>query len=306
MKKIVKAIKLIGNPAKMVVRLNSHGFARLFSDKFFLKCEYKHTFGKKLDLKDPKTYSEKLQWLKLYNRRPEYTAMVDKYEAKKYVADIIGEEYIIPTLGVWDRFEDINFETLPDQFVLKCTHDSGGLAICKDKAEFDLEKARKKIERSLKRNFFHAHREWPYKNVKPRIIAEQYMEDSVTAELRDYKFFCFDGEVKALFIATERASATEETKFDFFDADFVHLDFTNGHPNAVTMPEKPQCFELMKELARKLSDGIPHARIDFYEVDGKVYFGEITFYHWGGMMPFDPPEWDRTFGDWIKLPEKVK
>ena len=275
-------------------------------DEKYVKKAYRLAFGKELDLDNPVTFNEKLQWLKLYNRKPEYTAMVDKYEAKKFVADLIGEEYIIPTLGVWDKFEDIEFDKLPDKFVLKCTHDSGGLVICRDKSRLDMAVARKKINKSLRRDYYMANREWPYKNVKPRIIAEQYMEDSTTAELRDYKFFCFDGEVKALFIATDRASATEETKFDFFDADFEHLPFINGHPNAKVQPEKPQQFELMKQLAAKLSADIPHVRIDFYEVDGKVYFGEITFFHWSGMTKFDPPEWDRVFGNWIKLPEKTR
>ena len=278
--------------------------SHILPDKMYIKLKFYSRMGRFPDLKNPKTFNEKLQWLKLYNRNPEYTRMVDKYEAKKYVADIIGEEYIIPTLGVWDKFDDIDFDKLPDQFVLKCTHDSGGLVICRDKSKLDKDAARKKIEKSLKENYYWSTREWPYKNVKPRIIAEQYMEDGATAELRDYKFFCFDGEVKALFIATERASLTEETKFDFFDGDFVHLPFTNGHPNADVQPKKPEKFELMKKQAGILSKGIPHARIDFYEVDGKVYFGEITFFHWSGMMPFEPAEWDIRFGDWINLPQR--
>ena len=274
----------------------------LLSDKAYLKFTYRVKFGRRLDLDDPKTYNEKLQWLKLFNRKPDYTTMVDKYAVKDYVAEKIGEKYIIPTLGVWDSFEDIDFDKLPDQFVLKCTHDSGGLAICRDKSSFDKNAAKEKIEKSLKYNYYKkGGREWPYKDVPRRIIAEQYMEDEKTQELRDYKFFCFDGEVKALFIASERYS-NEETKFDFFDADFNHLPFTNGHPNAKVLPEKPVCFEEMKELAAKLSVGIPQARIDFYEVNGKVYFGEITFFHWGGMKPFDPEEWDYKFGEWIKLP----
>ncbi len=304
MNKIVKAIKLLGNPEKLVVYLNLYGFARLIPDKVLVQCEYKHCMGKKLNLDKPQTFNEKLQWLKLYNHNPEYTTMVDKHAVKKYVADIIGEEYIIPTLGVWDRFEDIDFDALPDQFVLKVTHDSGGLVICRDKSKLDVEAAKRKINKSMKRNYYLIHREWPYKNVKPRIIAEEYMEDSVTTELRDYKFFCFDGKVKALFIATERASTTEETKFDFFDENFCHLPFTNGHPNAAKLPAKPENFELMKEFAKKLSKGIPHVRVDFYEVDGRVYFGELTFSHWSGIVPFDPPEWDEKWGEWITLPEK--
>lgn len=256
--------------------------------------------GKKLNLKNPQTYNEKLQWLKLYDRKPEYIKMVDKYEVKEYVASIIGKEYTIPTLGVWEKFEDIDFEKLPNQFVLKCTHDCGGLVICKDKQNLDIASAKEKINRCLKRNYFWAMREWPYKLVKPRVIAEAYMEDKKTGELPDYKFFAFDGKVKAMFIATERQSG-EETKFDFFDENFNHLPFTNGHPNAEKMPEKPATFEEMKKLAEKLSSNIPQVRVDFYEVDGKVYFGELTFFHWSGVVPFEPEEWDTIFGSWISL-----
>ena len=286
---------------KWFYRLERRNFLRILSDKTYLKLAYRLKFNKKLNLKAPQTFNEKLQWLKLYDRKPKYTKMVDKYEAKRYVSDIIGEEYVIPTLGVWDSFDKIDFDTLPEQFVLKCTHDSGGLVICKDKATLDLEKARRKIEKSLNTSYYWQGREWQYKNVKPRIIAEQYMEDKETAELRDYKFFCFNGEVKALFIATDRSSESEETKFDFFDAEYNHLPFTNGHPNANELPKKPRSFELMKKLAAELSVSIPHLRVDFYEVDGKVYFGELTFSHWSGMKPFEPDKWDYTFGDWIDL-----
>ena len=276
----------------------------LIPSKLWLSYNFKRKMGYSMDWKNPKTYSEKLQWLKVYDKNPLYTALVDKYEVKKYIADVIGEEYIIPTLGVWDRFEDIDFDSLPDRFVLKCTHDSGGIAIVKDKATFDKEKARKQFKIALARNPYNTNREWPYKNVKPRIIAEQYMENEATHDLRDYKFFSFDGETKAMFIATERGSETEETKFDFFDMDYNHLDFRNGHPNADVLPEKPQCFDEMHALADKLSRGIPQVRVDFYEVNGRVYFGEMTFFHWSGMKPFEPAEWDRTFGDWITLPPR--
>ena len=278
---------------------------RCIPDKLYISIMYFIKMKKTINWKSPITFNEKLQWLKLYDRKPEYTMMVDKYEVKKHVAEIIGEEFLIPTLGVWDSFDDIDFETLPNQFVLKCTHDSGGLVICRDKKLLDKDAARKKIERSLKRNFFYVSREWPYKNVKPRIIAEQYMEDHNTKELRDYKFFAFNGVARAMFIATERGNEAEETKFDFFDMEFKHLPFTNGHPNAAVEPEKPETFEEMVRLAEKLSANIPHLRVDFYEVNGKPYFGELTFSHWAGMMPFKPAEWDKIFGEWIALPQSV-
>lgn len=253
-----------------------------------------------LNLDNPHTYNEKLQWIKLFDRNPLYTTLVDKAAVKEYVTSIIGEEYIIPTLGIWKRFDDINFDELPNQFVLKCTHDSGGLVICKDKKNLNLQQARQKINKSLDTNYYLIGREWPYKNVPRQIIAETYMEDSNTHELRDYKFFCFDGTPKALFIATDRQNR-KEPYFDFFDMDFKHLPMKHGHPNAPSIPEKPVCFELMKELSAKLSKGLKEVRVDLYEVDGKVYFGELTFFHHAGMVPFEPVEWDRIFGDWIVL-----
>lgn len=288
---------------KIVGRLASWGVFNRMPDERYIKLIYWARMGKKLNLGNPQTFNEKLQWLKLYDRKPEYTRMVDKYEAKKYVADIIGEEYVIPTLGVWDRFEDVDFDTLPNQFVLKCTHDSGGLVICRDKSQLDLDVAKKKINRSLRTNFYLHGREWPYKDVNPRIIAEKYMEDSEAQELRDYKFFTFDGVAKALFIASDHQKADEETKLDFYDMNFKHLPFTNGHPNADIELAKPQRFEEMKLLVEQLSQGIPQLRVDFYEVNGKAYFGELTFSHWSGLMPFESEERDKTLGDWIKLPE---
>lgn len=427
---------------------------KLLSDKAYLSLQYRCLCQKWIDWENPKSFNEKLQWLKVYDHNPEYTQMVDKYEAKKYVASIIGEEYIIPTLGVWDSIDDIDWDSLPNQFVLKCTHDSGGLVVCRDKFKFDRIAAIKKLKASLSRDFYYSSREWPYKNVKPRVIAEKYMEDNPSnpavadltdykffcfngepmycqvirdrhtketidfydmewnhmpfvglnpvarngltpvarpkhldemaeickklskdipfsridlyiindkeyfgevtfypyggmgvftpndwntrigdlihlkgefrggynisvdnnikivkyvypsPELTDYKFFCFNGEPKAIFIASDRLDPTVDTKFDFFDMDFNHLDFSGGHPNATKPILKPACFEQMKELARKLSKGIPHVRVDFYEVDGRVYFGELTFYHWGGMAPFEPEEWNYKFGEWIQFPKK--
>lgn len=295
-------LKLIKNPAKIVYIMDKCGVSKFISDRTYLELKYRANFGKKLNLASPRTFSEKLQWLKLYDRKPEYVVMVDKYEAKKYVAERIGKEYIIPTLGVWDRVEDIDFNSLPNQFVLKCTHDSGGLVICRDKSQLNIEEAKKKLNRALKNNFYYLFREWPYKNVKPRIIAEEYMEDAATGELRDYKFFCFDGVAKALFVATERQKVGEEVKFDFYNMKFEHLDFRQGHPNSKEEISKPETFDVMWSLAEKLSKGVPQLRVDFYEVNGKTYFGEMTFFHHAGLMPFDPEEWDDIFGGWIQLP----
>ena len=218
------------------------------------------------------------------------------------MANLIGDEYIIPTLGVWERFNDIDFDKLPNQFVLKCTHDSEGLVIVKDKSKLNVAEAKRKIETALKLNFFYIGREWPYKNVKPRIIAEQYMEDHVDGELRDYKFFCFDREPKAMFVASGRSK--NETRKDFFDLEFNHLDIYQHYPNAKEI-RKPLRFDIMIELARVLSKGFHHVRVDFYEVNGNVYFGELTFYPASGFSPFIPEKWDKIFGDWLKLPDSL-
>lgn len=271
-------------------------------DKLYLRLKYYCRMGKWLHLKHPTTYNEKLQWLKLYGRRPIDTVLSDKYAVKEYITNTIGAEYVIPLLGVWDMFDDIDFDKLPNQFVLKCTHDSGGVVICKDKSSFNIESARKKINNGLSHNFYVFSREKAYKDIPRRIIAEEYKEDPEAGELRDYKFFCFDGEPKVMFIASDRQAEGEETKFDFFDMDFKHLPFTNGHPNAKVPPRKPIKFEEMKALAAKLSVGIPHVRVDFYEVNDQVYFGEMTYSHWGGMTSFEPEEWDLIMGSWVKLP----
>lgn len=281
------------------------GILKWISDEKYVKRMYKKKLNKDLNLDNPVTFNEKLQWLKLYNRKPEQTKMVDKCDVKEYVSNVIGKEYIIPTLGVWDKFSDIDFDKLPDKFVLKCTHDSGGLLICKDKSKLNLKKEKLRFDLIMKRNYYYRCREWPYKNVKPRIIAEPYLEDKEYGELRDYKFFVFSGKVKSMFIASNR-QGDGDTYFDFFDENFNHLEVTNGHPNAPQMPEKPKNFEKMIELAERIGKDEPQIRIDFYEVDGKVYFGEITFFHWSGMVAFDPEEWDKTFGEYIKLPLNEK
>ena len=284
----------------IIIKLANNNLLNWMPDEMFLKTKYRAIFGKRLDLKRPRTYNEKLQWLKLHDRNPEYVKLVDKYEAKAIVSKIIGEEYIIPTLGVWNKPEDIDIKTLPEQFVLKCTHDSGGLAICRDKSKFNLEEARNKLAEAMKHNYYWKGREWPYRNVHPRIIAESYMEDHVTGELRDYKFFCFNGVVKGMFIASDRQKPVD-TKFDFYDANGSHLDIRQGHPNADTIPSLPVNFEKMKELASVLSKGFKQLRVDFYEVDGAIYFGELTLSHFDGMMPFIPEKWDKVFGEYIQL-----
>ena len=259
----------------------------------YLKLLYKIKTGRKLHLKKPETYSEKLNWLKVYDRNPLYTKLVDKYEVREYVAEKIGEKYLIPLLGVWDTFEEIDFATLPEQFVLKCTHDFGSVAIVEDKASMDREAVCKLINDELKYNFYYRGREWAYKNVKPRVIAEKFMSDG-KARLVDYKFFCFGGKVEFMFIATGRGS---DLRFDFFSRDFQHLDITNGVPNADVAPEKPKLYDEMIEIAEKLAAEIDNVRVDLYEIEDKIYFSELTFYHNGGMVAFDPYEADVKLGE---------
>lgn len=273
------------------------------SNRAYLSLKYRLIFKKKLNWNTPTTYSEKIQWLKLYGRTSINNIMADKYLVKDYVARSIGERYVIPLLGVWDNVDDIDFASLPDKFVLKCNHNSGtGMVICHDKSMLDIGQVKRGLQKGLKENYFPISKEFAYKDIPRKIIAEPYMEDSETKELRDYKFFCFDGEPKALFIASGRLKGEESVTFDFFDMDFHHLPVTNGHPNSSVAIERPKGFEEMKKLAAQLSVGIPHVRVDFYEVDGRVYFGEFTFSHWGGLMPFEPAEWDEIFGSWIHLP----
>ena len=271
------------------------------SDRLYLKYQFHYVFGRKLDLKKPRSFNEKLQWLKLYDRYPLYTTLVDKYSVKEWVAKLIGKQYVIPTLAVYNDVEQINLSDLPDQFVLKCTHDSGSIVICRDKNSFDLEAAKQVLRKGLSKDFYSKHREYPYKNVVRRVIAERYMEDSKTNELRDYKFFCMNGVCHAMFVATERMK-DDGPFFDFYDTSFNHLSIVQGHPNNPNMITKPESFEVMKEWAEQLSKGIPNVRCDFYEVDGKPFFGEMTFFHFSGLVPFKPDEVDYHWGEWIKLP----
>lgn len=278
---------------------------KFLGDETYTRLKYRLIFRKKLNLDKPITLNEKIQWLKLNYRKTEYISLVDKIDVRKFVSDKIGDEYLIPILGVWDSPDEIDFDSLPNQFVLKCSHDSGSVVICKDKSSFDKSAAIKRLKNKYQKSLYWWNREWVYKQLKPRILAEKYMEDSKSGELRDYKFFCFNGQCKMLFIATNRQNSNKSTTFDFFDIDYNHIDVRQGHPNATPLPEKPENYNEMISLAECLSDGIPFVRVDFYEVNGKTYFGELTFFHDGGMVPFEPEKWDSVFGDWLKLPELV-
>ena len=287
--------------------LNYRKMLNWLPDKVFLEAAFRARFGRKLNLNNPETFNEKLQWLKLYNRKPEYTKMVDKYLVRDYVKEKIGEEYLIPLLGVWDDPEKIDFNELPMQFVLKCNHNSGlGMCICKDKNSQDINKVKEELKKGINQNYYLTSREWPYKDVPRRIIAEKYMVDESGYELKDYKFYCFDGKVKLVMINSDRMSS-EKTKANYFDENYQPLDFVWGYENAEIPPQKPEKFEEMKYLAEKLSEGITHVRIDFYQTPSGIYFGEITFFDGSGFDAIEPIEWDYKIGSWLKLPmEKVK
>ena len=296
-----KLIKAVKNPLWFFGVVLRHCFSRFMNDRTFIKLDYFSGMGKFPNLEKPTTYNEKLQWLKLNDIHPEYSRLVDKYEAKEYVRKILGDEFIIPTLGIWESFDEIDFETLPNQFVLKTTHDSGGVVVCSDKSKFDREAARKKLEKSLKHNYFYEHREYPYKDIRPRIIAEKYLEDESGYELKDYKIFCFNGEPKLVEVDFDRFNGH---KRNVYDLNWNLIDLIIKFPGDKSRKiEKPIHFDEMLYVAAQLSKGIPHVRVDLYNVNGKIYFGELTFFHGSGMEKFDSIEWDYKLGNLIKLPQ---
>lgn len=279
------------------LKRNIKYFLRFIPDKTYLKLYYFAVFKKKLNLANPCTFNEKLQWLKLYDKKDIYITMVDKYEVKKYVSDIIGEEFIIPTIGIYDSFDEIDFDKLPNQFVLKCTHDSDGIIIVNDKAKFNIKESKKLINKCLKRNYFYSGREWPYKKVKPRIIIEKYMGDN----LADYKFFTFNADVKCVLLCTDRKKNLKET---FLDTNWEIMPFKRPNHDIEEKAQKPKQLKNMIKFAKKLSKNIPFLRVDFYEIDGKIYFGELTFFPASGLNKFEPKEWDSKLGEWIQLPRE--
>lgn len=296
-----KIVKIIKNPKKVIIFLSSRGLIK-YDDRKYLEYVYKEHMGKNLNLDNPKTFNEKLQWLKLNNRNNMYTKLVDKYEVREYVSKVIGSNYLIPLLGVFDSYKEIDFDKLPNQFVLKLTHDSGTVIICKDKTKLNRKQTISKLKKGLKRKYFYLYREWPYKNVKPRIIAEKYMKDNNSSVLNDYKFYCFNGEPKMMFIITERGN---DPKINFFDMDFNEINLHQRFKKGEKKLEKPKKFDEMIKLARKLSYGIPHVRVDFYIINGKVYFGELTFFDSAGLEKFEPEKYDEILGSYIDL-NKIK
>lgn len=279
---------------------------KIIPDRLYIQVKYLKCFGKRCNFRNPQTFNEKLQWLKLYDHKPEYTVMVDKYKVREYISDKIGEQYLIPLLGVWNDPDEIDFNALPNQFVLKCNHNSGvGMCICKDKTKLDVEKVKKNLRRGINQDYYLTGREWPYKNVTRKIIAEKFMIDDSVSELRDYKFYCFNGTVKLLMIASNRFSK-EQTCFDYFDREYKHVDLVWGNPNSKSYPDKPKTFDEMVKISEKLSAGVPHVRVDLYECNGKVYFGELTFFDGSGFEKFENEEWNYKLGKMIQLPKEVK
>ena len=276
-------------------------------DELYIKLKWWVRYGSTPDLKNPRRYNEKLNWLKLHDHNPLYTTLSDKWLVKERVASVLGPEHVIPLYGVWDSFDKIDFDSLPEQFVLKCNHDSGNYIICTDKSTFDYAEARRRLTASLRRNYYYYSREWPYKEMRRRILAEKYMADPVNGYLVDYKFFCFDGKVKAMYITTRPDPHNPaEQRLDYFDENFNHLPFVKeGHLNADTMPAKPATFDQMKHYAETLSAGLTQVRVDFDDVGGKIYFGEFTFFSGGGFQPFIPDEWDYRFGELLTLPKEI-
>ena len=280
---------------------------KFLPDKLYLQLFYFATTGKFINFKNPKGFNEKLQWLKINDKREEFTPLVDKLAVREHIKNVLGEEYLFPLLGYWESFDDIDFDSLPNQFVLKCNHDSGSTQVIKDKAALskdDIEKLRAMYSKRLKRDFFHAGREYPYKGIKPYIMAEKLMIDESDPDksIEDYKFLCFNGEPKVLMIISGRNKKTVGGYHeDYVDMDYQRIDITNGFTPSVILPAKPQNFEKMKEIAKKLSQNMPMVRMDLYELNGQIYFGEYTFFTGGGFVLFEPSEWERKLGDWIQI-----
>lgn len=292
------------NPYVILGWITRRFFTKLLPDDIYLKIIYRSHMEEKLDLKNPKKFNEKLQWLKLNDRNPLYVDLVDKYEVRKYIKEKIGEEYLIPLIAKYNCFDEIEFEKLPNKFVLKCTHDSGGVLICKDKNLFNKDKAKEIINNSLNKNYYYQWREWPYKNIKPRIICEKYIEDKNTNDLEDYKFMCFNGSVKCILVCSDRQSK-DGVKMGFYDTEWNSMNVGRKNKRMYLDAKKPNKLCKMIELAEKLAQNTKFLRVDFYEIENKIYFGEITFYPAAGLEEFNPKKYDEILGSWIILP-KIK
>lgn len=293
-------IKLITKTVLAIMR--APGIRYLISSKFYIKCSYKWRTGEKLNLSNPKSFNEKIQWLKLYDRNPMYTILADKYHVREYVSKTIGDQYLIPLIGVYDNVDDIPWDKLPTKFVLKCNHASGTNIICKDKSKLNIRDSTKKLKKWMKMNYYWRGREWAYKNIKAKIICEKYMVDESGVELKDYKIFCFHGEPKLIQVDYNRFV---NHKRNLYDTSWNYIDASIEYPNDSTVHiKKPDKLEEMLELARRLSAGFPHVRVDFYSIAGKIYFGEMTFYPESGYGKFNPKELEFQMGTWMSIYQK--
>src|SRR5690554_3428603 len=297
---IVRKIKSIIKKPKLLLVKPLMFLSPLLGNRLYLKLLFPLKVGYKLNLKNPQTYNEKLQWLKLYYRNPLLPKMVDKYEYKEYIKQKIGDKYVVENYGIWNSFDEIDFDSLPAQFVLKTTHDQGGVVICRDKSTFNFKKAKVKLDKHMKTNLFFKFREWPYKTVEARIIAEKFLIEEDFDDLMDYKFYCFHGKPEILYVSYGRGTA--DVYLDFYDMNLNYLDIQRpAHRTSGKPLNKPMNFELMVNLAQQIAGVEPHVRIDFYNIRGKIYFGEYTLFQGGGMMPFIPKKWDYILGEMLNL-----
>ncbi len=294
--KFIKAAKKILGKNLISIFYRSLFF---LSDESYLRLIYRLRMGKKLNLDNPVTFNEKLQWLKLNDHKALYTKMADKLGVRDYVGEKAGKGHVVPVLGVYSSFDEIDFSSLPSSFVLKTTHDSGSYVICPDKTKLDIKGARKTITRSMKRNYYRTTREWQYRGIKPKIIAEEFLGENLT----DYKFFCFNGVPKFMYIEDEAGEKHEQA---IFDMNFKREPFTMEDKYSTAFFIKPDFFDEMKRIAAVLSAGIPFLRTDMYYVEGKILVGELTFYHYGGFIPFNPPEWDKTIGGYLDIKKDLR
>ena len=283
-------------------RLIKIGFTDRLSDEQFMKLRFFLLTGERLNLRNPQTFCEKVCWLMAHDHNPLYTKMADKYQAKQEVSRLIGPQYVIPLLGVYDRVEDIDLNELPEQFVLKCTHDSGSYVVCKDRATFDWQAGQRKLSNALAQSYFRIKREWAYKDIERRIIAEEYKEGLGEPDSVEYKLTCFNGRVGFVTVCKGVPHAGFADRYnDFFDRDLNPLPFHVYYENSPDPVELVPEIAQMIELSEVLSKGIPQVRVDWYLLDGQLYFGEMTFYTWSGICMFTPKEWDRTLGDLIDI-----
>jgi hypothetical protein len=300
MNKFVKWMKVLYTEPKMfIMALNKYGVYNWMPDKMFLNFMFWLKFGKKINFRNPKTFNEKLQYLKVYNRNPKYCDYADKYLVREFIKQTIGEQHLIPLIAVYDSVDEIDWNMLPHKFVMKCTHASGRNVICSNKDDLNIEKTKKKLKKWISKNFYWHGREWVYRSIRPRIIVEQFLE-VINGDLLDYKFFCFNGDPKCLFVASDRNTG-EGLKVDFYDMKWNLMPFERHHKNSGKNLIKPKSFDKMIELSKKLSKGIPFVRVDFYEFEGNIYFGELTFFPGNGMLEFTPEYYDELLGTWIVL-----